>query len=368
MKDLHREVNRKRRGIAASVFVIWFGAALAWSIIGVDERRDPSVAAFQTTDLIVLNNITAGSGSALITTYPGNPSTHIGANKGSLILDTTTPALYQNTSGSNVWAIATGGGGSGSGFTVAGWGLIGSGSTVSLDSTGCSSGWSQVWNGTTWACTAPGALGSGSITISAGSATSPIALPTLGTTDWIDSLATTTHGGRILTCDPGVTNTCWMKYGGGALLINFDWLGIATNSPNGTVAGVLTFTAGSSDSMTLTALSSANTATTISTGSGVGIRWMLPSIGANVQRVARLYLYQYDNVVTCTATAIDGTASGSSATVNTGSGGVVAANVWTVTYKTNYSQPVVVTCLVTSTNTGAGNPAFGWSAASLGPT
>ncbi len=227
--------------------------------------------------------------------------------------------------------------------------------------------------GTCVALNAP--LGSGSISVTNVTSPTSVNLSTLGTIDWFAefSISTVGHleGSRAQDCGGAASSSvsCWEKFLGGGLLRGdgIDWPGTCAATTQAT-AGPVTFTSNASDTATGMALNSTSVGTCSSTTTGPVMRFVLRSEGSNIQRVARLYLYQYDSVMQCVATAFDGTAAGSSASFNTGSGGIVAMNMWTITYKTNTTMPVIVICSQTGGNSGAGTPVIGYGAASLGHT
>lgn len=257
--------------------------------------------------------------------------------------------------------------------------LQGSGSSSSdklgLALCGSNSVWVMNGSGTGWGCSAANStgIGAGSITVTTATSGTPINLSTLGTIDWFAefsvSAAGRLEGSRAQDCGGAASASvsCWEKILGGGLLrgAGIDWPGVCSATTQAT-AGLVTFTSTAGDTATGTALSSASVGTCAGATTGPVMRFVLPSEGNNIQRVARLYLYQYDSAMTCTATAFDGTATGSSASNSTGNGGVVNENVWTITYSTNTIAPVIVICSQTAGNTGPGTPVIGYGAASLG--
>lgn len=247
---------------------------------------------------------------------------------------------------------------------------FGSGGVANFPTSACAVGSAATGIGSNGAVSCAGGLtpsSGGSLAVAVGSASSPINLSTLGTVDWVSVTWVGGTSSRIAPCPAATSSICAEKLmGEGRLIVpGVDWIGNFFAS--GSVSGIWTFTSNASDSLNNLALSSPTVYTGSTTGAtGMGIRFLLPSPGFNKPRVARVYTYQYDAIVTCNATALDASAAGSGGVVNTGSGGVVSENVWTVSYSLNTYSYVAFICTITSINTGPGNPAIGWAAISLG--
>lgn len=319
---LKREVIKHRKWIASAIIVGAFFGALSMAM----EAPPHYVAnGLRTADITVDDKIILGSGSAGIYQYAGDPNSHIGAVKGSFAIDTTTPTVWQNTTGSNVWSQIQGGSGG------------------------------------------SGALGSGSIAVTVAAATTPVNLSTTGTIDWIVDLAVGTHSTRTLDCLGATASNCHVKRTGFVLPI-LEW--ISTQSTVGTGTGLITFTSTAGDDINGSAALNTAQVMTMSTAVAnvAGFRILAPSPGGNTQRVLRLWLYQYDSTVVCTAIAADGNAVGSNNTASTGSGSIQNEYVYTFTYALNTAQPLIIVCMLTAPLTGTGTPNMGWGAMTIGPT
>lgn len=299
---------------------------------------------------------------------------HSGAFYGLGTPGTTLDLRHDCSSGSGLawdgsaWACS-----SSAGLTAAAGGMIHIGSgTVGLDGSGCGSGNVPTWSGSAWACGASGgggsgggygsSLGSGSLTVTTATTTSTTNLSTLGTIDWLSSNAVGfTQSRTSLTCNVS-SGACWEKITGGSLLAEsgVDWIGSGSTGFTGTAS--ITYTSTGSDTVTLTGMSSTNVSG-YPTNVGAGLRFMLPSPGGNIQRVARIYLYQFSDTVVCNAHAQDASVADGSASTNASSGTDLQTT-YTVTYKTNTASFVVLTCVETVNN--GSTPNIAWAGVSLG--
>jgi hypothetical protein len=362
-KPIKSVVRARRQSLRLAFAVTWIAAiATVLAVMmdsGVAEDRDPRAAAFRTGDLIVDNVVTLGSGSAVFRQYTGNPNTAVGAVKGSLILDTSTPAVWYNSTGSNVWIqLGSGGGGGGSGFSIAGWGLVGSGSTVSIDASGCgsNSGWVLTWNGSNaWTCGAQtGSAGSAvtpSLAISQAVTTGTPNLTTLGTQDWMiptDNIPKT-----------GFPTQHGTKTTGGRLIEYPLWTGSFFNIAVNTRAQLVTWTATDLMSQGSAGAGYGGVLTGFNNTGVVGWGFVTSVPSSTVTRTFVIYVGNFNETdgVTCSANMVDGEVSGSAVSFTLA--GSSDDRTLTTVYRSAQATRVNVQCLVTSNPAGAN---LGWLA------
>lgn len=271
----------------------------------------------------------------------------------------------------SAWACTGGGGGSGGGFTVAGAGLVGSGSTVNviaatngmiavgsdsigLDGTGCTSGQAAVYAGSgVWHCaTVAGGSGGGSVTpslaISQAATTGTPNLTTLGTIDWLVFQAAT----------PTTYPTQYSRKITGGKQIDFPQV-IGNPNAIGTQVRTQAVTWTPADNVSQGSAGAGwNVVDLLYDPSATGFGLLTSAVSFTTSRKLVVYVGNYNETVgvTCTATMADGEASPASTTFTmTGTDNRAV----TTTFISNQVTKVSVACVVTSNPAGVN---FGWLA------
>lgn len=268
-------------------------------------------------------------------------------------------------SGSSWDCSAMGGGGGGSGFTIAGTGLTGSGSavnvnatsggmiavgsdTIGLDGSGCSSGWVPTWGGSSWSCAAAGST-SPSLSISSAQTTGTPNLTTLGTKDWLVYAQNTPTGQAA---------QYWRKRDGGRQIEVPQWVGAPTGGGVQTRNQAVTWTA--SDNLSLGSAGSGFKNVDLiflATGNtGFGFSTSAPSVSTSQTFTVYVANFNETDGVQCFASLADNSTSPVNTTFT-----MTGIDNWTVTvtFQSARATRVVVTCVITSNPAGAN---LGWLA------
>lgn len=305
---LKQEVRDRRRGVAAFVLVAGVAISLAVSL----DPPHYSTSSLRTADITVDDKIILGSGSAGIYQYTGDPNAHIGAVKGSFAIDTSTPTIWQNTTGSNVWAQAIGSGSGGGG-----------GSAVTP-----------------------------SLTIGQAVTSGTPNLTTLGTSDWIVFSSNT---------PPNSALQMWRKRDGGRQIERPVWVGtVMSNIASQARAQLVTWTATDNLSQGSAGAGFGTTELAFSAaGTQFGFASSAPS--STVSRTFVIYVANFaeTDAVTCTATMVDNEVSPQS--VSFTMAGSSDNRTLTTVYKSAQATRVNVICVITA----GPNTNLGWLAAWL---
>ena len=246
--------------------------------------------------------------SSILQVVTANPNGTLTAPKGALAIETTTPTVYQNTTGGTVWVV-----------------IIAAAPT----------GFLSISNAATAGTVNLSSVGTGQI-------------------DWLYQ-NDVTDSTRVY--DPDNVDTHSKLTGGGILM--YPGVDVFGGTGSFSIAnGSTTFSSTNTDDVTLVALSSVHGFKS----SGVAANdsgWRFVAPASTTQHVLRFYTSHFHSTIVCTAHLTD--ASAADVNFTSAANATTVQETGTVTFKSSETSAfVVVTCVVTSI--GSGTPYFTWYA------